>query len=134
MPAEALAFADLIENAASLSLPDFEKLMRSIRVRRAQRQSPNVLSKEEADLLRKIYHAFPAEKTARQVILNAKIWNETLSENEHSELLELIEAHETHAVERMESLLKLAMLRNVEYSVLVSQLGISPVQSTENHA
>ena len=68
------------------------------------------------------------------MFLNDKIWDETLTETEHAELLQLVETQETWAAERMESLMKLAILRNVDFAVLTRQLGLSPAFSSADHA
>ncbi len=123
MPASQVSFSELVENVADLNVQDYEKFLLTVNTRRAQRRS-DVLSKEESDLLKKIYQTYPQAKKERLEFLNAKIWDETLTEPEHIELLQLIEQQEEWAAERMNNLVKLATLRNTDYATLVKQLGI----------
>lgn len=125
-----LSFSDLVESAANLNIQDYERFLINVNTRRAQKR-PDVLSKEETDLLEKIYSPFPANKKEQIVQLNAKIWNSTLLENEHKELLQLIEEQETWAASRMNFLAKLASIRNTDYATLVNQLGIYPASQNE---
>lgn len=130
MPTAQLSFSDLVENAVNLDVQDYEKFLQTVNTRRAQRR-PGVLSKEESDLLKQIYQTFPQAKNERLKLLNEKIWDETLTEMEHLELLQLIEEQEQWASERMNNLVKLAALRNTEYATLIKQLGISPKTDNE---
>ena len=124
-----LSFSDLVETAANLNVQEYERFLIKVNTRRAQKR-PDVLSKQETDLLKKIYSPFPLIKKERIAILNAKIWNSTLLENEHQELLQLIEEQENWAVTRMNHLAKLASIQNTDYATLVKQLGIFP--ATQN--
>ena len=130
MPTAQLSFSDLVENAVNLDVQDYEKFLQTVNTRRAQRR-PDVLSKEESDLLKKIYRLFPNEEKERLEFLNSKIWDETLTETEHFELLQLIEKQEKWASERMSNLVKLATLRNTDYANLIKQLGISAKANNE---
>lgn len=130
MPSAQLSFSDLVENAVNLNVQDFEKFLQTVNTRRAQRR-PGVLSKEESDLLKQIYQTFSQDKKERLQFLNTKIWDETLTETEHLELLQLVEEQEKWASERMDNLVKLAALRNTDYAALIKQLGISPKPNNE---
>jgi len=125
-----LSFSDLVETAANLNIQDYERFLINVNTRRAQKR-PDVLSKEETELLEKIYTPFPPLKKERITLLNAKIWNSTLVENEHQELLQLIEEQETWAAARINHLAKLASIRNTDYATLVKQLGIFPATQNE---
>ena len=130
MPSAQMSFSDLVENAVNLDVQDYEKFLLTVNTRRAQRR-PNVLSKEESNLLKKIYQTFSQEKKERLRLLNAKIWDETLTETEHLELLQLIEEQEKWASERMDNLVKLAALRNTDYATLIIELGIPAKANNE---
>lgn len=80
----------------------------------------------EADLLRKIKQALPPEVERRFRGLNAKRWAETLTPDEHGELLDLIERVETMQVERIKYLAELARLRKTSITELMDSLGIRP--------
>jgi len=130
MQASQLSLSELVEKVAKLNVEDFEQFLLTVNTRRAQRR-PDVLPKEEADLLKKIYLEFSKEKTERIRLLNARIWDETLTDSERKELLKLVEAQETWASERMQNLAKLAVLRNTNYTTLCRQLGLSPKTNDE---
>lgn len=59
-----------------------------------------------------------------------KIWEESLGESEHAELLQLIDEQETWASERMNNLAKLAVLRHTDYITLCRQLSINTTLET----
>jgi len=130
MQTNQLSVSDLVENVAKLNVEDFEQFLKTVNARRAQRRS-DVLPEREADLLKKIYQSFSKENIERIEQLNAKIWDESLTEPEHTELLQLIEARETWASARMDNLAKLAVLRNTDYATLCRQLGILRQSSDE---
>lgn len=130
MSATQLSFSDLVEKAVNLDVQDYEKFLHLVNTRRAQKR-PDVLSKKESDLLKKIYEPFSPTQKARLEFLNSKIWDETLSETEHKELLQLIETQEQWAAERMNNLVKLATLQNSDYLTLVKQLGIPTTTDNE---
>ena len=130
MQTKELSFSELVETAVKLNLKDFEAFLLSVNTRRAQLR-PDVLSKKESDLMKKIYLVFPEEKKNRVALLNSKIWDETLTEKERTELLHLIEEQEKWAGERMDYISKLAALRNVDYVELMKQLGILPSSQDE---
>lgn len=130
MQTNQLSVSDLVEKVAKLNVEDFEQFIRTVNARRAQRR-PDVLPKAESDLLKNIYVAFPKGKTERIEQLNAKIWDASLTETEHAELLQLIEEQEIWASARMNNLAKLAVLRNTDYHTLCRQLGIPSPKKDE---
>lgn len=119
------SFSELVDSAAQLDTQDYEKFLKTVSARRVQ-ALPNVLPKNETDLLNKIYKTFPVEKKARLQELNDRIRDADFSETEHLELLQLVELHEKWAAKRMASLAELAALRNTDYASLILQLGIRP--------
>lgn len=125
MQTKSLSVLDLAENVAKLNGEDFDLFLKTVNTRRAQRR-PDVLPKTESDLLKSIYLPFPTEKSERIKHLNAKIWDASLSDAEHEELLQLIEEQERWASARMNNLAKLAVVRNTDYATLCHQLGITP--------
>lgn len=124
MQATALPFADLVENVVKLDFREYKKFVQTVNTLRARQRRTDVLSAEETELLKKIYLPFPKSKNERLETLNAKIWDETLTETEHAELLKLIEAKEKWAAVRLERMAKLATLRNIDYPSLLRQLDI----------
>lgn len=127
---EPISLSELVENAVNLDVRAYQEFLTTVNSRRAQKRT-SVLPSLEADLLKKIYQPFPGDKKARIILLNAKVWDSTLSEPEHQELLQLIEEQEHWAANRMQNLAQLAALRNVDYATLVHQLGIPSVSRNE---
>lgn len=125
MQTKPLSVSELVENVVKLDGDDFQEFLLAVNTRRAQRR-PDVLSGEESDLLEKIYRVFPQAEKERLEHLNAKVWEETLTDPEREELLRLNEAQEKWAAERMHNLARLAVLRNIDFETLTRQLGIFP--------
>ncbi len=127
---ESISLSELVENAVNLDIRAYQEFLTTVNSRRIQNRA-NVLPQAEADLLKKIYSPFPEDKKARIVLLNAKIWDSSLPEPEHQELLQLIEEQEYWAAERMQNLAQLAALRNLDYATLIRQLGIPSASRNE---
>jgi hypothetical protein len=82
-----------------------------------------MIVKREAILLQKVNQSLPVATQQRFDDLNEKRRDETLTDEEHQELLALIEQIEENDVERVKDLGQLAQWRNVSLSVLMKQLG-----------
>jgi hypothetical protein len=90
-------------------------------------QSNPMLEKAtEADLLQQINIGFSAETWAQYHTLIAKRHAETLSPQEHAELIQLSDRLEKLNVVRIQAFIQLANLRNQPLSDLMQTLGISP--------
>jgi hypothetical protein len=90
---------------------------------RARRRAPG-LPLEEAELLLKINRGIPPETRARYDELVAKREAETLTPEEHEELLGLVEQVESLQAERVEHLTRLTRLRGISLGALMDDLGI----------
>ena len=90
---------------------------------RAKRVAP-CLPKEEAGLLEKINQGLSPDAQQRYDDLTAKRRAETLTSEEHQELLTLIDRIERADAERAQSLTELARLRKVSVTTLMNELGI----------
>jgi hypothetical protein len=75
-------------------------------------------------LLQQINRGVSAEVRQRYEDLNDKLHDETITPDEHQELLKLIEQIELADAERMRHLIDLAQLRQVSLDTLLDQLGI----------
>ncbi len=64
----------------------------------------------------------------RYMELQTKLHHETISADEHQELLALIDRLELVDATRLQALLELAQLRQVSLQELMRQLGIHPPQ------
>jgi hypothetical protein len=92
---------------------------------RAKRIAPNV-SNQEAEMLEKINQSLPFETQQRYNVLVTKRQSETLTPEEYQELLSLIDCIELADTERVQTLTKLAQLRNVSVTALMTKLNIRP--------
>lgn len=93
----------------------------------ARLQSNPMLEKAtESDLLQQINLGFSAETWAHYHALIAKRRAETLSPDEHADLIQLSDRLEKLNVNRIQALIQLANLRNQPLSNLMQALGISP--------
>lgn len=88
------------------------------------RQSPSVVSKRETELLGRINAGLSEPQTRRLEALDARRKEETLTPEEHAELLGLVDVSERLAVGRAEALVELARLRGATVRSLMSDLGL----------
>jgi hypothetical protein len=113
----------LLKAAEQLSEPDLRRFASEVMALSAKRTAPSA-PKEEADLLQKINQRFPAETQERYDQLTAKRDAETLTQEEHQELLRLTAEAEALDTERVEALTKLATLRGMTLGEVMRQLQI----------
>lgn len=121
-----MSLDELIKAANQLNETDLDRLLQQVVALRTQRKA-HVLPAEEAQLLYKINQGVPAELRTQYQMLRAKREAETLSETEYSTLIELSKQIEQFSANRLESLVKLAQLRQVSLTELMERLGIQPV-------
>lgn len=120
-----LAFETLLQAVEQLSVPDLETLTAQVLNLRAKRKAA-CLSPSESELLLKINRGIPPETQAQFDKLQAKRQAETLTIEEHQELIVLSEQIERNDAERMQCLAELADLRGIEFEALMKELGIAP--------
>ncbi len=82
--------------------------------------------RSESELLEEINRGFPAEHWQRYSELAAERRAETLTAEEHAEMLSMIQLREEANVHRVECLAELAERRQVPLRVLMEQMGIEP--------
>ena len=116
---------ELVEAANQLNESDLNRFLQQVVTLRTQRKA-SVLSVEEAQLLAKINQAIPATLQEQYQRLRTKREEESLTSQEHSQLIELSKQIEQLSAERLEALATLAQLRQVSLSELMSQLGLAP--------
>ena len=116
---------ELIKAANQLNESDLNRFLQQVVTIRTQRKA-SVLSVEEAQLLAKINQAIPATLQEQYQRLRTKREEESLTNQEHSQLIELSKQIEQLSAERLEALATLAQLRQVSLSELMSQLGLAP--------
>lgn len=121
-----LSSEELLRAVEQLSLPDLEKFVSKIIVLQAQRKASN-LPQAEAELLLKINQSVPLDIHKHYEELSVKRQTETLTLDEHRELLHLNEQIEKEQAQRIENLVELARLRGISLTTLMEDLGIQMV-------
>ncbi|MCI0457623.1 MAG: hypothetical protein L0Z62_11685 [Gemmataceae bacterium] len=120
-----LSSEELLKAVQQLDLPDLEQFLAQVLTLWAQRQRPP-LSAAEKKLLRKINEGLPEGLSRRFSELRAKREEETLTPDEHKELLRLIDEVERRQAERVAAMVELAGRRSVSLEKLMTDLGIAP--------
>ena len=78
----------------------------------------------ELELLQKINQALPEEIQQKYNDLNAKMRSQTITAEEHQDLLKLIDIVEKADGDRLQNLIQLSQLRNISLPELMKQLQI----------
>jgi hypothetical protein len=120
-----LSMEQLFKAVQQMPQNELEKFVAWVLALRAQYYVPR-LSEAESELLLKINRGLPFNLQRRYDELTEKRRAETLTPNEHEELLRLTEQVEKLHVERLEYLCKLSDLRQVPLPALMDELGIQP--------
>ena len=120
-----LSFDELLKAVEQLSLPELEQFVLQVIALQARRKAPS-LPQDEAKLLLKINQGVPPDIQKRYDELIAKRRAETLTPDEHSELLRLTDQVEETEAKRMEYMAELARLRKTSLTALMKDLGIRP--------
>jgi hypothetical protein len=89
-------------------------------------EASSTAQRSESELLEEINRGFPAEHWERYGELVAKRRAETLTAEEHAEMLSMIRLREEANVHRVECLAELAKRRQVPLRTLMEQMGIEP--------
>lgn len=120
-----LSLEELLKGVAQLDPRELEQLIARLLVLRAQRVAPSLVD-QEAELLEKINQGLSPEAQQRYDALTAKRRAESLTPEEHEELLASIDRIESSDAERVQALLALAQLRKISVEALMAELGIRP--------
>lgn len=120
-----LSTDELLKAIGQLSQTELEQLASQIIALRARRQAPS-LPQDEARLLLRINQGLPPEVQKRYNELIAKRRAESLTPDEHDELLRLTDQVENLEACRMEYLAELARLRQTSLTKLMETLDIQP--------
>ncbi len=115
----------LLQSVALLGNNELEQFTDRFLALRAHRHAPS-LPKREAELFQLINRGVPGEVWQRYDALNDKLHAETITDEEHQELLGLIEQVKQADVERLRHLIELAQLRQLSLDELINQLGLQP--------
>lgn len=114
---------EVLHGLARLGTKELEQFVDKVIALQAQRRAPS-LPKDETELLQQINCGLPADIRQRYDALNAKLHDETITPEEHAELLTLIDRLELADAERMQRLVALAQIRGMSVDTLMEQLGI----------
>lgn len=113
----------VLDGVAQLELSELERFASDVNSLVARRKAPS-LSRREARLLQQVNQGISADDWQRYTALNSQLLDETLSQEEHDELLRLVDAIEQADAERLAALIELAQLRDTTLDALMDQLGI----------
>lgn len=118
-------FDEVLNGISTLETNAMEQFVDKVIALQAQRRARS-LPKNEAELLLKINQGMPIAVRKRYTELNLKLREETITPEEHEDLLQLIDRMELADAERLKHLIELASIRNISVDVLMSQLDIRP--------
>jgi len=116
-----LLFEDLLYAVDQLNIPDLDQLLSQIVALRARRKAPS-LSKNESELLLKINQGLPFNTQKQFDALVAKRQAETLTPEEHQDLLNLTDQIEQSDAQRVGYIAKLAQLRGIPFADMMEEL------------
>ena len=121
------AIGQLLHQAEQLHPGEFDQFVLRVLALNARRKSKG-LPLEESQLLKKINAEFPAKKMERFLLLDEKRRQETLTPDEHQELLNLVRQLERYDARKLQWVGQLALLRKVPFDALLKQLGLYQMQ------
>jgi hypothetical protein len=113
----------LLHQVEQLGPGEFEQFVMRILALNARRK-PGGAPLEESLLLKKINAEFPSKKMERFLLLDERRQQETLTAEEHKELLSLVRQLEKYDAQKLQWIGQLALLRKVPFDVLLKQLGL----------
>jgi hypothetical protein len=116
---------DLLRAVGELEPGDLDEFVARLLALRAGRQAPS-LSRDETELFRRINAGLPEPAQTRYRELIARRKAETLTAEEHEELLRLIDQSELLEANRAQALVELARLRGKSLAAMLQDLGIRP--------
>jgi len=121
-PGTKVGVDEVIKGVAALDTHELEQFFQQVAQVLAGRKAPH-LSAHESDLLLKISNGYPATLTQQYEQLIRKKETSSLSADEHQTLIELADQFELLDATRMQSLIELALLRNISLEDLLKQLS-----------
>jgi len=118
-----LSSTQLVQAAEQLSPEELERFADEVAALRARRKAP-LLTPDESTLFALINRSLAEADRRRLEELGRQRSDETLTPDEHRELLTLQQRLEARHVDRMRALAQLAELRGVTLTTVMDQLGI----------
>lgn len=126
-----LGLDEILNGISQLDTPELEQFLEQVSRLLARRKAQN-LSKREAELLVRINQGIGVQKAERYRQLTDKLNEESITPEEHQELLSLINYIEARDSERLESLIELSGLRGLTLNELMDQLGLASPGNAQN--
>jgi hypothetical protein len=120
-----LSSEDLLQAVGQLDPRELEEFVVRVLAIRARRHSA-CLAPAEADLLQRINQGLPPSQQERYQELIAKRQAQTLTTEDHRELLQLTDQAELVQANRAAALVALAQLRGISVDDLIRDLGLRP--------
>jgi len=120
-----ISSAQLLQAIEQMPPEELTGFVEQVLMLRAERATTH-LNRPESDLLMQINRGIPPNLHARYQILIEKRRSETLTPDEHTELLQLTEEMEKQDTERLTALAELAQVRQMPLTDLMQSLGIQP--------
>lgn len=114
---------ELLKAVSQLSLPDLEQFVTQVIALQAQRRANN-LPQIEAELMLQINQGIPSNIQKQYDELIVKRQAETLTTDDHKQLLNLTEQIEKLQAQRIKYLVELSRIRRVSLTELMEGLGI----------
>jgi len=114
---------ELLKAVEQLPATELDHFVNEVLHLRARRVAP-ALPEEESRLLEHINRGMPEDSRRRYRELIERRQGETLTPQEHAELLRLTDEDETRNAERLRALARLAQLRQTTLTALMDDLGI----------
>jgi hypothetical protein len=114
---------ELLRAVEQLNPTEFQQFVTQVLTLRAERQAPR-LPAADTELLLRINEGLPEEVRQRYEHLISKRQDQTLTPNEHAELLHLTDEVEQREAGRLAALAELAQLRKTSLAELAEALGI----------
>lgn len=118
-----LSTDQLLQAVKQLRAAELDAFAEQVLALRASRQAPHV-PRTEAELLLKINEGLPEDFRKRHDELLARRQAETLTPDEHRELIQMGDQLEQQEAERLEALTTLAQLRRTTLAKLMHDLGL----------
>jgi len=120
-----LSADDLLQAVGQLDPTELHQFVLRVLALRARRQAPS-LPCSESELFQQINEGLPQPVWERSKGLIEKRRQQTLTGEEHEELIRLTDQVEKQEAKRAEALVALAQLRHVSLTQLLTELGIRP--------
>jgi len=114
---------ELLLKVDELDTAELDRLADRVHWLRARKKAP-VLEPQETELLMQINRALPPESHHRYQTLAQKRDGETLTEEEHQELIQLSDRMELLGAQRIQALAQLADLRQISLLQVMEDLGV----------